>query len=116
MSFISIGTTLPLDDFNLNNLEREYYSNRAVTKKDIFTSRGWGAAGMPYSLYYINKPMQSRTNQQQIVEVNDQHREEDGNFEALRSNEDPAQKSKNDKNNKYVIPQLFVSYGWGPMG
>lgn len=114
---------LPLDtEMNLND--------HNVFKKDIFMSRGWGAAGMP-SMYYLDKPLKQRRKNREPpkVEVNPEalYRKqlpeiEETNFEALRapSTEDESRiklrKQPNPPKNKYTIPQLFVSYGWGPMG
>ena len=113
----------------MHDVEPLSYPLHAIKKKDIFTSRGWGAAGMPYSLYYISKPFsQPRPTGQpalaggmpESIAPNgsyDDHSQMEGeNFDALRIAEALDQKTKNEKNSKYVIPQLFVSYGWGPMG
>lgn len=119
---VSNGVAIPLDTkFDINDLEPASYPDRIITKKDIFTSRGWGAAGMPYSLYYVGKPLQARSGAQQTMGSNYFNEEQDienGNFEALRSEEasNDEKVNKSNKNSKYVIPQLFVSYGWGPMG
>lgn len=118
MVSLSIGSALPLNDFDMNDLEPFNYPERTISKKDIFTSRGWGAAGMPYSLYYVGKPPNGRSSggNEQLVDSNDTNEQSNGSYEALRSDEPPNQKGKNGKDSKYVIPQLFVSYGWGPMG
>lgn len=116
---------------------------RNVIKKDIFMSRGWGAAGMPYSMYYLDKPLpyqQRHKNRQNTTKTDSKalyaKQEDDSenandlmevnNYEALRSPsaEETSKIVRNDKlrkmtsppKNKYTIPQLFISYGWGPMG
>lgn len=125
-------------------LETDYDLHaRNMIKKDIFMSRGWGAAGMPYSMYYLDKPLpyQQRHKNRQNVSKNDSKalyaKQEDeienandlvevNNYEALRSPsvEETSKNVQSDKlrkiasptKNKYTIPQLFISYGWGPMG
>lgn len=121
---------------------------RNMVKKDIFMSRGWGAAGMPYSMYYLDKPLpgyqqrhKNRQNptkpgtnsalyakQEEEVLENGNGLDAVNNFEALRSpsvedtsnvknvRNDKLRKLSSPPKNKYTIPQLFISYGWGPMG
>lgn len=116
---------------------------RNMVKKDIFMSRGWGAAGMPYSMYYLDKPLpyqQRHKNRQSPTKADTKAlyaKQEDevenglvevNNYEALRSpsaedspnvknvRNDKLRKLSNPPKNKYTIPQLFISYGWGPMG
>ncbi|XP_063701360.1 uncharacterized protein LOC134831539 isoform X2 [Culicoides brevitarsis] len=119
------------------NLETDYdLIPRNVAKKDIFMSRGWGASGMPYSAYWLDKPtsvVSRHKNRQQPTKPNAMYaskeqdselKSEANNFEALRSPAYGDDASRNNKlrklvsppKNKYTVPQLFISYGWGPMG
>uniref|UniRef100_A0A336MFF4 CSON015223 protein n=1 Tax=Culicoides sonorensis TaxID=179676 RepID=A0A336MFF4_CULSO len=138
------------NDIDPNDLIAEIFPAKNIAKKDIFMSRGWGAAGMPYSMYYLDKPLsyqQRHKNRPNTLKSdsnamyanqpqNDmENGDENGiglieanNFEALRSPsaEDSVNKStkvdeklrklSSPPKNKYTIPQLFISYGWGPMG
>ncbi|XP_058818998.1 uncharacterized protein LOC131681918 [Topomyia yanbarensis] len=129
-------------------------------KKDVFMSRGWGASGMPFTMFYLNhytkaQKAYAQNQQQQLQKLRQQ--EDDEN--KLRPGEDqisldqprilphgtryadplanahhseygrngpkddeytdssaylPAKSSSPRRH--YNVPQLFVSYGWGPMG
>ncbi|XP_055640971.1 uncharacterized protein LOC129778225 [Toxorhynchites rutilus septentrionalis] len=127
-------------------------------KKDVFMSRGWGASGMPFTMYYLNhytkiqkaqnqQQQMQRSRQQEMDEIRLQPREENIGLDQPRTlpygtrygeplanaqqgevgrsvyKEDeytdssvylPAKPSP--PRRQYNIPQLFVSYGWGPMG
>ena len=104
------------------------FPNR-LSKKDVFTSRGWGAGGMPFSVLYMS-PHNSRNN----------HGSSPGSHKGeAQKSESPVRNSelilipnKNTQQNNKVtarngssgqprrqystIPQLFISYGWGPSG
>uniref|UniRef100_A0A182JSL8 Uncharacterized protein n=1 Tax=Anopheles christyi TaxID=43041 RepID=A0A182JSL8_9DIPT len=168
-------------------------------KKDLFMSRGWGASGMPFSMFYLNhytkaqkayaqnqlqqqqqhqqqQEQLQQQQQQQLLQLQTQQHEQqlkqqqhlrihqqqdertlDGSQENTTSKDvgyqlasktlpfdarysvDPepiavhAQQLRTDTDyvdsassvrtskvntsrRQYTVPQLFVSYGWGPMG
>uniref|UniRef100_A0A2M4DLD3 Putative secreted protein n=1 Tax=Anopheles darlingi TaxID=43151 RepID=A0A2M4DLD3_ANODA len=157
-------------------------STPSAIKKDLFMSRGWGASGMPFSMFYINhytkaqkayaQSQLQQQHQQQLqiqqnlqtsslttklhAEVPSQGSQEEGG--TIRSEDSPvpkqfphdtrfnnpvtivpeasvqAEKLRSDSDyidngsarccgsntnasrRHYTVPQLFVSYGWGPMG
>lgn len=88
------------------DFHRELTESSWLTKKNVFISRGWGAAGMPLApgtkvdeiaerSWGTNEPKLKLM--RQLVAQGYDHR----SYGAHRN---------------YSIPQLFVSYGWGPMG
>lgn len=139
---------------------------RPQLKKDVFMSRGWGAAGMPFNMVYLNHYTKAHKAYAQSQQLQQQQQEQLRQREAeqvrLRSGgmsirdqglEQPrtlpygsryaepqtnAQQSEFGNNGnredeygdsgvylsakpssprrQYNVPQLFVSYGWGPMG
>ncbi|CAH1371051.1 hypothetical protein MTP99_012537 [Tenebrio molitor] len=96
-----------------NEIKR--FANRE-TKKDIFISRGWGAGGMPFSVLYMN-PTFSSSKAPATVETNFRpqtaSKSQRKSLPQVRTS--MRQKSLN-RSPHSVIPQLFVSYGWGPLG
>ncbi|XP_040168653.1 histone-lysine N-methyltransferase 2D-like [Anopheles arabiensis] len=176
-------------------------STPLAIKKDLFMSRGWGASGMPFSMFYLNhytkaqkayaqnqlhqqqqhqqqqEQLQQQQRQQQLLQLQKQQLEEQQlkqqqllriqqqqdehslvdyqedattkgagyplvpktlpfgarypldpepiavHAQQLRTDTDyvdsasPVRTSKvNTARRQYTVPQLFVSYGWGPMG
>lgn len=145
-------------------------SMRPQIKKDVFMSRGWGAAGMPFNMVYLNHYTKAHKAYAQNLQLQQQQQEQLRQREAeqmrLRSGaggggmltgldqprtlpygsryaaasepQTNAQQSEfGNSNNRedeyadsgvylsakpssprrqYNVPQLFVSYGWGPMG
>lgn len=156
-------------------------STPSAIKKDLFMSRGWGASGMPYSMFYLNHYtkaqkayVQSQVQMQQQKNQLQEHlqtssittkshpeaplvgsQEEESvissdeflipkqfsqttsfnnaitivpqinvQAEKLRSDSDYIDNgsaiwrgsNSNASRRQYTVPQLFVSYGWGPMG
>lgn len=91
-------------------------------------SRGWGAAGMPFSMFYLKKYQRA---QQKVEPKVIQHKATprfSGEIAAaavrqatsvsrhhVDTNHIPQRTTENSRKN-YTVPQLFVSYGWGPMG
>jgi len=95
-------------------------------KKNIFLSRGWGAGGMPFNVLYMKPASRSpvvraeqmvtpapltglpTTSQHQQVSMQNalSHAPKTGNRRGGRKT----------RRQYSVIPQLFVSYGWGPFG
>lgn len=144
---------------------------RSQIKKDVFMSRGWGAAGMPFNMVYLNHYTKAHKAYAQNLQLQQQQQEQLRQREAeqirLRSGgmirdqgldqprtlpygsryaaavasepQTNAQQSEFGNNGvnrddeyadsgvylpakpssprrQYNVPQLFVSYGWGPMG
>lgn len=130
-------------------------------KKDVFMSRGWGASGMPYTMFYLNhfakaqKSQNSQMQQQQLQKLRQQEvaaaqlQASEDEFERPRTlpygsrfadsmaNTQPSEigngggfkemeeypdgavylpSKSSSPRRQYNVPQLFVSYGWGPMG
>ncbi|XP_065084313.1 uncharacterized protein LOC135706588 [Ochlerotatus camptorhynchus] len=129
-------------------------------KKDVFMSRGWGASGMPFTMFYLNhftktQKAYAQNQQQQLQKL----RQQEADAAQLQASEDEfeqprtlpygsrysnpmanAQQSEishgsgfkeaeeysdgavylpskpSSPRRQYNVPQLFVSYGWGPMG
>lgn len=88
------------------------------TKKDLFVSRGWGAGGMPFSVLYMNPLYSSKA--PATVETSYKASPLTASREGPKSL--PQVRTSIMKNKfrnslpRSVIPQLFVSYGWGPLG
>lgn len=93
------------------NLQRTWAKPGA--KKDMFISRGWGAGGMPFSVLYMNSSFSASKAPALETSVKSQQNlpKRPQNHKTLPQ----LQKSKS-KSPHSVIPQLFLSYGWGPMG
>lgn len=90
-------------------------------KKDVFMSRGWGASGMPFSMFYMNNFARLQYEQQLQQQQDEIERNRKAKFANTRSRthtskaNEKEDKEQTRQNNTYP-PQLFVSYGWGPMG
>lgn len=95
-------------------------------KKNIFLSRGWGAGGMPFNVLYMKPASRSAVvRAEQMVmpapltgfPTTSQHQQVN-----VQNTLNHAPKTGNRKGGRKirrqysVIPQLFVSYGWGPLG
>lgn len=89
-------------------------------KKDVFVSRGWGAGGMPFNVLYMNPSYSSKTPATEtvrkpadVVAMKQQQQQAKQHVPQLRN----SLRQKNiHRISHSVIPQLFVSYGWGPHG
>lgn len=88
-----------------------------LSKKDVLMSRSWSAGGMPFSVLYMN-PHGSRGNhagaQQEAEKATESSTPSVGhpNYRiALRNGS-----SSQPRRQYSIIPQLFISYGWGPFG
>lgn len=82
---------------------------RRENKKDLFVSRGWAAGGMPFSVLYV-PPYSSKTPQTTNMAPK---------MKLIAKEEIQIKKTQKTKpltKPRSVIPQLFVSYGWGPLG
>jgi hypothetical protein len=117
-----------------------------VVKKDVFSSRGWAAGGLPSHFTFFNNrkilqqqhELQKQENQHDStktrqprfspmhgisLEVGSRIFEEDLE-EKTQPPEPPQARISHPKveNAQYYhrnyssLPQLFVSYGWGPLG
>jgi hypothetical protein len=87
-------------------------------------------SGMPFSMFYLNQYMRQQDQQKQEAirqqqqlrqqELNKMKIDNGGELKASRLIDDDGEKLRADNrmhNKNYsTIPQLFVSYGWGPMG
>lgn len=94
-----------------------------VVKKNVFISRGWGASGFPLSTESVD-------GQKQLNGVEGpwtgqggggggQSASSSNKVKFMRQLLNPEYlrgKGGAQHRNNYSIPQLFVSYGWGPMG
>ncbi|XP_015600533.1 uncharacterized protein LOC107270225 [Cephus cinctus] len=100
-----------------------------LSKKDVFVSRGWGAGGMPFSVLYMS-PHNTRNNGPSNG-VPGSGLVEPARALPLEHSLTPATVSRHPPNYRLaprngasgqprrqysIIPQLFVSYGWGPLG
>ncbi|XP_015523684.2 uncharacterized protein LOC107227145 [Neodiprion lecontei] len=92
-----------------------------IAKKGVFTSRGWGAGGMPFSVLYMN-PHSSRSNSNtganEIEPVRALPLESPALLPPPRhsTNRVALRNGASGRRQYSIIPQLFVSYGWGPLG
>ncbi|KAJ8896193.1 hypothetical protein PR048_001536 [Dryococelus australis] len=89
-------------------------------KKNVFTSWGWGAGGMPFSVLYLNRKSRvhyppkagqplSETMPQPLA-MTAEH-PQDINYQMVS-----PRNTLGTRRHYSIIPQLFVSYGWGPIG
>lgn len=93
-------------------------------KKNIFLSRGWGAGGMPFNVLYMKPASRSAVvRPEQMVTAapltgfptTSQHQKVNV-LNALSHAPKTGNRRGRKIRRKYsVIPQLFVSYGWGPL-
>ncbi|XP_014204653.1 uncharacterized protein LOC106636679 [Copidosoma floridanum] len=98
------------------------------SKKDTFMSRGWGAGGMPFSVLSMkpraNNHSSSSTPTQGETSKNGESVSKNGagDSPALappttgRSGLSNSSNSGQPRRHYSIIPQLFISYGWGPSG
>ncbi|XP_069695588.1 uncharacterized protein [Periplaneta americana] len=106
-------------------------------KKNIFTSRGWGAGGMPFSVLYMHQQQHMKpasrspiAGAQQLVApapLRDYPTASQYRQVAVRNALSSALTAGNNggggasaplptRRQYSIIPQLYVSYGWGPHG
>lgn len=94
--------------------EQKRVSDIKSTKKGMFVSRGWGAGGMPFSALYFSPPHPSKAPAIQTARK-----------PSATTTQKPKHKNvpqvRNSLRRKFkivppVLPQLFVSFGWGPHG
>ncbi|GAB0094492.1 hypothetical protein DMENIID0001_097980 [Sergentomyia squamirostris] len=109
--FISSGWT----KYNVPHLD--------IDKRDLFMSRGWGASGMPYPMFYLNRYTQTQQIQHKAdsrlfpeVALISSFAEKPAEVQT-KTVAQPAQHRKTNQSRKpQTLPQLFISYGWGPLG
>ncbi|XP_058804015.1 uncharacterized protein LOC131671541 [Phymastichus coffea] len=105
-------------------------------KKDMFMSRGWGAGGMPFSVLYMSPRANhhaASTAQAKAHKNHDPTRKHKESSPPLPLTSQQQQQQQHQQSNYRVslrngihgsqprrqysiIPQLFISYGWGPSG
>jgi hypothetical protein len=95
-------------------------------KKNIFTSRGWGAGGMPFNILYMYQQQMKPTSRSDLARAQQlvaalhgfppasQHRQMTAR-NAMSSGRGPRAQTPT-RRQYSSIPQLYVSYGWGPQG
>lgn len=89
-----------------------------LDKKGIFVSRGWGAGGMPFGVLYMS-PSYSTSKSSHQVPISKTIEEKNRRKSVpshIKSNNMSSRQKVNRNIPHSVIPQLFVSYGWGPLG
>ncbi|CAL7949046.1 unnamed protein product [Xylocopa violacea] len=123
----SIDPTTVIETWNDNSRlpNKKVYQSSLVTKqignrlskKDAVTSRSRGAGGMPFSVLYMNPPgsrgNHGSTAQQQVGKT------ESSTPTLAHSNSRITLRNGNSmqpRRQYSIIPQLFISYGWGPFG
>jgi hypothetical protein len=97
-------------------------------KKNIFTSRGWGAGGMPFNILYMHQQQHMKpasrsevAGAQQLVAplhgfpTTSQQYRQVAVRNALSSAGGPGAPTPT-RRQYSTIPQLYISYGWGPQG
>ncbi|XP_043278540.1 uncharacterized protein [Venturia canescens] len=103
-------------------------------KKDVFMSRSWGPGGLPFSVLYMNphgvraSSYRPSTGYSEVVPTKampepDARRSYEGVPAAMNPTKHPNYRvavrngSTGQPRRQYsIIPQLFISYGWGPLG
>lgn len=108
------GAPMVTNNYSMATLK---YKLIPESKKDVFISRGWGAGGMPFSVLYMSPhsskaPIQSESHYKPIPISSQFPRMDKQTFIDMQQ---PRTYIKS-RRQYSVIPQLFVSYGWGPMG
>lgn len=96
---------------------RKRYKHRE-NKKDMFVSRGWGAGGMPFNVLYMNPVYSSKAPiyDMPISLALTGIEPEDHNTHHPQTRMNRPRHKVSGSKPRFVIPQLFVSYGWGPQG
>lgn len=86
-----------------------------LVKKNVFISRGWGASGMPLSTVSTTEAQPNNGIERTWTSNNSGgHGNNRPKTKFMRQLANQAYLKPGQRN--YSIPQLFVSYGWGPMG
>ncbi|RZF44516.1 hypothetical protein LSTR_LSTR002289 [Laodelphax striatellus] len=112
-------------------------------KREMFVSRGWGAGGMPFNVLYMNskssklgsnagtqprtaailaEPLRSTdiTDEYPIetpyTGEPEQRTRNSPRYTGRTKNKSQSASGPSFRKHYSIIPQLFVSYGWGPIG
>lgn len=98
--------------YNPNSIQN---SGRNI-KKDVFISRGWGAGGMPFSVLYMSPysskaPAQIEEPYKALPVMSRPKEQRPKSLPQVRNSMGSGRRKQYS-----IIPQLFVSYGWGPLG
>lgn len=104
----------PLNKFYQTSTFGGKTGNR-LSKKDVVMSRSWSAGGMPFSVLYM-KPHASRGNHASTIQQQEQGKIEITTPATMHSNSRIAVRNGSTRRQYSIIPQLFISYGWGPFG
>ncbi|XP_006609460.1 uncharacterized protein LOC102676358 [Apis dorsata] len=107
-------TSAPLNKFYQTSTFGTKIGNR-LSKKDVVMSRSWSAGGMPFSVLYM-KSHGSRGNHASTVQQQEQGKIEITTPATMHSNSRIAVRNGSTRRQYSIIPQLFISYGWGPFG
>ncbi|XP_076661145.1 uncharacterized protein LOC143365055 [Halictus rubicundus] len=116
----SWGENAPVIDKRAHTLLQNTKQNKnRLPKKDVVMSRSWGAGGMPFSVLYMSPHglrgnYASTAQQQEMAKTNDASTPSAAHPDyriALRNGA-----SSQPRRQYSIIPQLFISYGWGPFG
>lgn len=111
-------TECAMKDIKQKQLLENKRTSRKQSKKDVFLSRGWGAGGMPFSVLYMNPSYSSKvpiTAENSYKSVAPSSPRKEKSIPQVRNSMHTRPRNIN-KIAHSVIPQLFVSYGWGPLG
>lgn len=93
----------PLIDKPIDTDENKWISNKNHNQ-DLNNRDIWGSA---HSMFYLNH----QAKVQQLIQRQQQLRQEKASTKTTKPNY-----RKTTTRRIYAVPQLFVSYGWGPMG
>lgn len=114
----------PVSELNLDGELVDVVSWRRNPEKrtNVFLSRGWGAGGMPFNVLYTQTPKIGRaagvrtlTTVPLPLSAATPYLAEPQALRSPRQEQLPF-KYSGVRRQYSVIPQLFVSYGWGPVG
>ncbi|XP_003690604.2 uncharacterized protein LOC100871522 [Apis florea] len=103
----------PLNKFYQASTFGTKIGNR-LSKKDVVMSRSWSAGGMPFSVLYMKHG--PRGNHASTTQQQEQGKIEITTPATMHSNSRIAVRNGNTRRQYSIIPQLFISYGWGPFG
>lgn len=119
-AIIAISSAMPIaveQSSTVAQYNPNFVEDQEALKQKLIMSRGYGSAGMQFnSMYYLNhyaKSQQLLLKQQQEQEKLQQkdHKTTKKTKATLATTKSPPKAKR-----PFVVPQLFVSLGWGPMG
>lgn len=106
-----------LKDTKGNQLEEaKRLSVYKTFKKDVFVSRGWGAGGMPFSVLYMSPSHSSKAPATDTIDKSAAVNTPKQQHKSIPQVRNSMRQKNLHRISHSVIPQLFVSYGWGPHG